>query len=203
MGQDNSKTVSDKFVMDQEKIIRRQLFDVPDKDRVVQQAESEDSFFHIKTDTTGSCMFHAVALWLTYQGRGRKTKDDVRQAVVNYLERNRIRDDGTDRANFIDPAYYSTDWDVYLFEMRKSKTWGDAICLQACHELYYVDIVLHQTGQRQRIYKSDKSKWPAIHLGFEECHYYAFFPLPDDPDERENMRNQIIGIDCTTFYDEK
>ena len=79
--------------------------------------------------------------------------------------------------------------------MRKSTTYGDEICLQAIHELFKVIIVLHQArGQRKRRYENDQtSDWPVIHLGFEDAHYYALFPLADDPAGKEEMRHQLTG----------
>ena len=149
--------------------------------------------------TAGSCLFHAVALCLIHIGRAYQTHDKVRQSVVNYLVRHRRRDDGTDRATFIDPEYYSTNWDVYLAEIRRRKAWGDEICLQACHELFSVNIVLYpETGSQIRKYQSDRtSEWPTIHLGIKDRHYYAIFPLSDDPDEQEQMRHQLIGMTFT------
>ena len=74
---------SNDFVIEREQLIRKQLFDVPGKDKIIEQVESDNSLYHVKTDATGSCMFHAVALWLTYQGRGLRTKESVRTLKVS------------------------------------------------------------------------------------------------------------------------
>ena len=146
-------------------------------------------------DTTGSCLFHAIALCFTDIEHAYSVEDEVRRAIVNYLEDNQIRDDGSDRAASIDRQRFPRVWEDYLTEMRQSTTWGDEICLQACHERFNVNIVLHvaSTQQTRKYPHRQINELPVIHLGIEDSHYYAFFQLPHDPAEREAMSQRLIG----------
>ena len=87
----------------------------------------------------GSCQFRALA----YELYGdQKCHADVRAVIVAYLE---------DRADDYSQFVNDETWPEYLVRMSKQDTWGDHLTLQACSDVYNVQINLI-TSYEERSY---------------------------------------------------
>lgn len=72
----------------------------------------------------GSCLFRAIAEEVYHT----QTKHPiVRKNCVLHIQKNR---------KFFENYIFDTTFEKYCINMRKQKTWGDQLCVEACAQFY-------------------------------------------------------------------
>ena len=138
----------------------------------------------------GNCMFRAVSDQVYGTDEHHQI---IREKCMDYLVIFR---------KYFEP-YIDEDFDDYIKEKRKNKTWGDDVELEALSEIYNRPIEIYKESNKplktfhEKIYEQDKDinnySMTPIRLSYhKKNHYNSIIPLESDKINYRNYRNGLI-----------
>ncbi|KAL9962049.1 hypothetical protein ACROYT_G031114 [Oculina patagonica] len=139
---------------------------------------SDRGFLISDNQGSGDCMFYALSEQLDLVKRIQISHQELRQTVVQYLNKNPHMLDGTDLFNFVHG--YQT-WADYLTNMEQDGTWGDHVILYAaanCYQtcIHVISSLPHHSDLTIRPEHPIDSTNPLVLGHVHELHYVSLEP---------------------------